>query len=191
MDCFDSVRALNAVIGATLIVSGSHLMMHIGNVARAFGAYAFALGYFVLALAAIGSTNHHSNKFIIGMASALAIVAGTFMMYYHVQDRAKKALENHLKGLPLVKDDIIKSIPLIYHLLVYLGFAGLVLTIGMNNDGTFNWTKGALALAALVVIGYTKTRLLEAAVDGKNLEKHQIAHILSWGLIVIAVGYNC
>ena len=195
MECFDITLALHAVIGASLIVAGANLMMHVGRVARGYGAYCFAFGYFILGLSAagrdVGNFDVTSRRYMLGVASAIAIVAGTFMMYYHVQDRARQAIKGHMAGYPTVRKDIIKSIPIIDHILIYAGFAGLVLTISLKEDNSFNLVKCALAVGAFLVIGYTKNKMLEAMVNGKDVEKHQVAHILSWGLLVLAIAYSC
>lgn len=191
MECFDTSLALHALIGASLIVAGANLMMHVGRVARGYGAYCFALGYFVLGLSAagrdVGSFDIQSRKYILGLSSAVAIVAGTFMMYYHVQERVQQALQ----GYPTLSEDIVKSIPVIDNILIYGGFVGLVLTMSIGDDNSVNYVKGALALGALAVIGYTKNKMLQALLDGQDVEKHQLAHLLSWGLLVLAVAYSC
>jgi len=195
MECFDVSLALHALIGASLIVAGANLMMHIGRVARGYGAYCFAFGYFILALAAsgrdVGDFDMKSRRYLLGVGSAIAIVAGTFMMYYHVQERVKKALQGHLEGHPVAREDIIKSIPIIDHLLMYAGFAGLVLTMALREDNSFNIVKAALAVGAFLVIGYTKNKMLEAMVNGQDVQKHQLAHLLSWGLLILAIAYTC
>lgn len=195
MDCFDVSLALHALIGASLIVAGANLMMQVGRVSRGYGAYCFALGYFILGLSAAGSDvgdfDVKSRRYLLGLGSAIAIVAGTFMMYYHVQERIKQALKGHLAGLPVLREDIIKSIPIIYHILIYVGFAGLVVTVGLDENNGFNYVKAGLALGAMLVIGYTKNKMLEAVVNNQNVQRHQIAHILSWGLLVLAISYEC
>nr|QBK87126.1 MAG: hypothetical protein LCMAC201_00280 [Marseillevirus LCMAC201] len=191
MDCIDISLGLHAVIGVSLIVAGTNLMMNVGRVSRAFGAYCFTFGYFILGLAASGSDvgdfNVQSRRYLLGIGSAIAIVAGTFMMYYHVQERVRQALQNG----NAVRESIIKSIPMIDNVLIYAGFAGLVLTIALREDNSFNLVKASLALGAFLVIGYTKNQMLEAIVNGQNVQKHQIAHILSWGLLVLAISYSC
>ena len=195
MECFDVSLALHALIGASLIVAGANLMMHVGRVTRGYGAYCFAFGYFILGLAAagrdVGNFDVRSRRYLLGVGSAIAVVAGTFMMYYHVQERVRNALKGHLSGHPTVREDIIKSIPIIDHVLVYAGFAGLVLTMALREDNSFNVVKGALAVGAFAVIAYTKNKMLEALVQGEDVQKHQIAHLLSWGLLVLAVAYSC
>ena len=195
MECFDVSLALHALIGASLIVAGANLMMHVGRVARGYGAYCFALGYLILGLAAsgrdIGNFDASSRRYLLGVGSAIAIVAGTFMMYYHVQDRVRQVLKGRLAGHPEVSEDIIKSIPVIDHVLIYAGFAGLVLTIALREDNSFNLVKAAMAVGAFMVIGYTKNKMLEALVNGQDVQKHQIAHLLSWGLLILAIAYSC
>ncbi len=195
MECFDVTLSLHALIGASLIVAGANLMMRLDRVSRGYGAYCFAFGYFILGLAAagrnVGNIDLASRRYMLGLASAIAIVAGTFMMYYHVQERVRAVMKGRMEGAPALREGILKSIPLIDNVLIYAGFAGLVLTVGLREDNSFNMVKGALALGALLVIGYTKNRMLEAVVNGQNVEKHQVAHILSWGLLVLAIAYNC
>nr|QBK87990.1 MAG: hypothetical protein LCMAC202_03510 [Marseillevirus LCMAC202] len=194
MECFDVPLALHSLIGISLIIAGTNLMMHVGRVARGYGAYCFAFGYFILGLAAagrdVGNIDVKSRRYLLGVGSAIAVVAGTFMMYYHVQDRVRQALKGQMAG-NTVRKDIIKSIPIIDHVLIYAGFAGLVLTIALREDNSFNLVKGALAIGAFLVIGYTKNKMLEAIVNGQDVQKHQIAHILSWGLLVLAIAYSC
>ena len=191
MECFDVSLSIHALIGASLIVAGANLMMHVGRVARGYGAYCFALGYFVLGLSAagrdVGSFDIQSRKYILGLASAVAIVAGTFMMYYHVQERLQQLMQNP----GLIQENIIKSIPIIDHILIYGGFAGLVVTMALGDNNEINYIKGGLGVGALAVIGYTKNRMLQALIDGQNVEKHQLAHLLSWGLLVLAIAYSC
>ena len=191
MDCFDVSIALHTLIGASLIVAGSNLMMHFGKVARGYGAYCFAFGYFILGLAAagqnVGGYDVRSRRYLLGVGSAVAIVAGTFMMYYHVQEKVKTMMQNG----NVLTDSIVKSIPMIDNLLIYAGFAGLVLTMALRDDGGFNMVKAALAVGAFMVIGYTKGKMLEALVNGQNVQKQQIAHLLSYGLLVLAVAYSC
>lgn len=191
MECFDVSLSIHALIGASLVVAGANLMMHVGRVARGYGAYCFALGYFVLGLSAagrdVGSFDVQSRKYILGLASAVAIVAGTFMMYYHVQERLQQLMQNP----GMIQENIIKSIPIIDHILIYGGFAGLVVTMALGDNNTVNYVKGGLGIGALAVIGYTKNRMLQALIDGQNVEKHQLAHLLSWGLLVLAIAYSC
>ncbi len=195
MECFYVSLALHALIGASLVIAGSHLMMHVGRVARGYGAYCFAFGYFILGLAAsghdVGNFDIRSRRYMLGVASAVAIVAGTFMMYYHVQESVHQAMKGQMAGYPIERRDIIKSIPIIDHILIYAGFAGLVLTISLREDNTFNLVKAALAIGAFLVIGYTKNKMLEAVINGQDIEKHQLAHLLSWGLLVLAIAYSC
>ncbi len=195
MECFDVPLALHALIGASLIVAGANLMMHPGRVSRSYGAYCFAFGYFILGLSAagrdVGNFDVTSRRYLLGVGSAIAVVAGTFMMYYHVQDRARQALKGQMAGYPVVRQDIIKSIPIIDHILIYAGFAGLVMTIALREDNSFNLVKAGLAVGAFLVIGYTKNKMLEALVNGQDVQKHQIAHLLSWGLLVLAIAYSC
>jgi len=196
MDCFDSSLAMYALIGVSLIIAGAKLMMHVGRVTRGYGAYCFAFGFLIIGLAAGGrrsllAYDLRSRRYLLGVGSAIAVVAGTFMMYYHVQDRVSKLLKNRLDGVPQVRDDIIKSIPIIDHVLIYAGYAGLVLTIALRDDNSFSVVRALLALGAFMVIGYTKNKLLEATVKGEKIENHQLAYILSHGLLVLAIAYRC
>ena len=195
MECFDVPLALHALIGASLIVAGANLMTNANRVARGYGAYCFAFGYYILGLAAAGRNisdfDLQSRRYLLGVGSAIAIVAGTFMMYYHVQERVRQALKGRMEGTPMIREDIIKSIPIIDHVLIYAGFAGLVLTVALREDNSFNLVKAALAVGAFMVIGYTKNKMLDAMVNGQDAQKHQIAHILSWGLLVLALSYSC
>lgn len=193
LDCIDIPNSLHALIGVSLILAGSNLMMQANRIPRGYGSYCFALGYLILGLSAVdrdvGTLDLTSRRYLLGVGSIVAIVAGTFMMYYHVQDRVRDMLKN---GLPqLSTDAIVKSIPVIDNVLVYLGYAGLVVAIAMREDMTFNLVKGAMALVALLVIGYTKTNMLQASINGVELEKHQLSHFLSWGLLILAIGYSC
>jgi len=195
MECFDSLVAIHALIGASLIVAGASLMMHRSNVIRGFGAFCLAFGYFLLGVSASGSTldnlNLRSHRYIVGLASAVAIVAGTFMMFYHAQDEVRKILEARIHGHTVVVDDIISSIPIIDHVLVYAGFAGLVLAMSMTEFGGISPVKAILGVAAVLVICHTQRRMVEALIQGKGVEKSTLAHILSWGLIAVAIGYSC
>lgn len=192
-DCLNVQNSLHALIGASLIVAGSNLMMQPTRLTRGYGAYCFAFGYLILGLSAVdrdvGTFDMTSRRYLLGVGSVVAIVAGTFMMYYHVQDRVRGILQGRLPQAPA--DVIIKSVPVIDNLLIYVGYAGLVASIAIREDMSVNLTKGAMALVALLVIGYTKTNMLRAAVDGVELEKHQILHLLSWGLLILAIGYKC
>lgn len=195
MDCFDVSLAVHSLIGISLIVSGSYLMIHNSRFARGYGAFCFALGYFILGLAASGQNvdtiNFASRRYLIGIGSIVAIVAGTFMMYYHVQERVASFLKNRLENHPTIREDIINSIPVIDHVLIYAGFAGLVLTISLENNNTFNAVKAVLAVGALLAISYTKNRMLQAMVSGQDVQQNQLAHLFSWGLLVIAIAYIC
>jgi hypothetical protein len=170
-------------------------MMQSGKVARGFGAYCFAFGYLILGLAASGSdiatVDVKSRRYLLGIGSAIAVVAGTLMMYYHLQERVRHVLQNRMEGHPMVRQDILKSVPLLHHMLVYGGFVGLAMTIALREDDSLDMTKMALSVGALAVIGYTKDQMLKAAVSGVDLQKHQFAHVLSWGLLVLAIGYKC
>ena len=191
MECFDIPLALHTLVGVSLIVAGTNLMMHVGRVTRGYGAYCFAFGYFILGVAASGrdlGTFTQSRRFLLGVGSAIAIVAGTFMLYFHIQALVRQTVTGRL---PTASKDIIKSIPIIDHILIYAGFAGLVLAIALRDDNSFNLVKATLAVGAFLVIGYTKTKMLEALVQGQNVQRQQIAHILSWGLLVLAVAYSC
>ncbi len=194
MECFDIPLALHTLVGVSLIVAGTNLMMHVGRVTRGYGAYCFAFGYFILGVAASGhdlGTFTQGRRFLLGVGSAIAVVAGTFMMYYHVQDLVRRSVTGRLSGYPAASKDIIKSVPILDHILIYAGFAGLVLAIALRNDNSFNLVKAALAVGAFLVIGYTMTKMIEALVQGQNVQRQQIAHILSWGLLVLAVAYSC
>lgn len=195
MECVDVPLALHALIGATLIVAGSNLMMSVASVARGFGAYCFAFGYFILGMSAsgrdVGNFDVKNHRYLLGLGSAVAIVAGTFMMYYHVEDRVRQMLKGQMEGVPQVRENIIKSIPIIDHILIYAGYAGLALTISMDDNKHINPVKAGLAVGAFMVIGYTKTKMINAMADGQNIQKHQIAHILSWGLLIMAIAYSC
>lgn len=192
MECFDVPLAMHALVGSSLVVAGANLMMHVNGVTRGYGAYCFAFGYFLLGLAAagrdFGSPDFTDRRYLLGVGSAIAVVAGTFMMYYHLQDRVRKMLSGQLPQLSM---GIVSAIPIVDHILIYAGYAGLVLSVAMRSDGSFNMVKGGLALGAFVVIGYTKNKMVEAVMEGKNVQKHQIAHILSWLLLVLAIAYSC
>ena len=195
MECFDVSIALQALIGVSLIIAGTPLMASHGRVIRGYGAYCFAFGFFVLAVAAsgseLGSFNYNSRRYMLAVGSAIAIVAGTFMLYYHLQEKIRGALKDHLGGHPVVKEDIIKSIPMIDHILIYAGFAGMVFAISLNDDNSFNYLRAAMALGAFVVIGYTKNKMLESMVSDQDTQRHQLAHLLSYGLLVLAIAYSC
>ena len=183
--------ALHTLIGASLIIAGSNLMMHFGKVARGYGAYCFAFGYFILGLAVagqnVGAYDVRSRRYLLGVGSAVAIVAGTFMTYYHIQEKIKAMMQSNT----VVSESIIKTIPVIDDVLIYAGFAGLVLAMALRDDGSFNIVKASLAVGAFMVIGYTKAKMLEALVNGQDTQKQQVAHLLSWGLLVLAVAYSC
>jgi hypothetical protein len=170
-------------------------MTHYSSISRGYGAYCFAFGYFILCLAAAGrdvtTYDSASRRYMLGLASAISIVAGTFLMYFHIQSKIAALLANPLADLPQLSDSITKSVPIIDHVLIYAGFIGLIVTIAMREDGTYNLTRGGLALGAFLVIGYTKTKLIDALVQGKDLQKYQAAHLLSWGLLVMAIAYSC
>jgi hypothetical protein len=197
MECFDVPMALHALIGCSLIVAGANLMMQIGTVLRAFGAYCFAFGYFLLGLAAsgynIGDFNLTSRRYLLGVGSALAIVAGTLLMYYHIQVLIRQAIQGQLSSdeIGVISKDVITAIPVFDHVLIYAGFAGLVLTVALRDDNSFNMTKAGLALVALLVIGFTKNKMLQAVINGQDVQKTMIAHILSWGLLILAIAYSC
>jgi hypothetical protein len=195
MDCFDTSLGLHALVGASLVVAGANLMMHVNKVARGYGAYCFAFGYFILGVCAsgnhLGDANPGTQRYLLGLGSAVAVVAGTFMMYYHVQEKVKSLLQDSMNNLPAVRDNLIASIPVIDHVLIYGGFIGLVMAVGLNNDGSVNMVRGGMALVALLVIGHTKTKMVDALVTGDSVQRHQLAHILSWGLLVLAIAYKC
>ena len=195
MECFDVSNAMHALVGASLIVAGSMLMTQSDKVGRGFGAYAFAFGYLLLGLAASGQTvgkiDVKSRRYMLGIASVIAIVAGHFMVQYHVQDAVSKAVKDHMAGYPVLQEDIIRSIPVIDNVLIYAGYAGLIATIAMKKDGSFDLVKGALALGAVLVMGYTRDRYVKAMVSGESVDNHKIAHILSYGLLVLAISYKC
>lgn len=190
MNCLDLSISIHALLGVTLILASTQLMLSVGNIVRGFGVFCFSLGYIVFGLSASGNnlTNITFNRrYIIALASIVCIIAGTLMMYYHVQDRIKRAFESKMNGL---KQDIVKSIPLI---LVNVGYLGLLITISIKDDNTFtfNSIKTGLAVGAFIAIGYTKYKLINGLIDGKDIKNYQIANILSYGLLVLAVGYNC
>ena len=99
MECFDLPLALHALIGVSLIVAGAHLMTHINTVSRGYGAYCFAFGYLLLGLSAsghdIGSFDFRNVRYLVALVSIVSIIAGTFMMYYHVEARVKSALNDN------------------------------------------------------------------------------------------------
>ena len=195
MDCLDRSVSLNALVAISLIIAGSNLMINKGVVVANFGAFCFALGYFILALAASNTSLDRlrlsDRRYVLALGSAVAIVAGTFLMYYHIQTRLRELLAKRLAGYPVVREDIVKSIPVLHHVLIYGGLMGLVLAISLRRNGSLNLVKGGLALAAVVVIGYTKQQMLEALVADKDATRHQVAHLLSYLLLVLAVAYKC
>lgn len=195
MDCINQSLALHSLISISLIIAGSKLMMSVGRVSRGYGAYCFALGYLLLGLAASGSRlenlNIRDHRYLLGMASVVAIVAGTFMMYYHVQEAVSELLKDRLENLPALKENIINSIPIVDSLLLYGGLIGLAVTIGMRRDGSIDMMKLGMAVAALAVVGYTKRRMLEAVISGKDVQRAQLIHIASYLLIVLAIAYKC
>ena len=195
MDCFDVTLALNSLVAVSLIVAGNHLMMHHNHVTRGYGAYCFAFGYFILGVTASGQSldrvNVRSRRYLLGVGSAIAVVAGSFMTQFHAKEHVKKLLSGHLRDYPEAKQDIMKAIPVIDHVLVYGGYAGLVLALALNDNNRVNYVRGALAVGAFAVIGYTYNRMLDSYIKNKDIREHQIAHILSWGLLVIATAYKC
>lgn len=191
MDCFDISTGLNSLVGVTLLVAGSNLMMNFNTICRIFGAFSFTLGYYIVGLAAsghkLGDLNLDNPRYLLGIGSVIAIVAGTFMLYYHVQDYIKKKLS----GYHRVKSSLVKSIPIIVHLLMYGGLAGLVATISMKEDGSFNTTKALMASGAVLTIGYTKLNMLNSIGEHDSFQKHQLTHVLSWILFIISIAYTC
>jgi hypothetical protein len=193
MKCFDSLAALLTFHSAALIVAGSKLMTNSNVVSRGYGAFCFAFGYLLLGITAsgndLGNINYSSRRYLIGIGSSLSVIAGTFILYYHVQDRINKALPEMLKH-PEFRTEIINSIPVISHILIYAGYTGIILAMALQDDNTLDYIKALMAIGAFVVIYYTKNKMLEAMVNGSS-NKQQIAHILSWGLLIIAISYNC
>ena len=191
MECFDTSLALHALIGASLIIAGANLMARGEKVTRGYGAYCFALGYFIIGIAAagrdVGRLHLTSRRYILGLGSATMIVASTFMEHYHAQQKIRQLLnKNDEQSMPLSN-----MLPKISQSLMYIGFAGLTITIAVRDDGSTNLVKGSLALGAFLMIGYTRSRLLDSMVSGQAVQKHRIAHMLSWGLLVLAISYSC
>jgi membrane associated rhomboid family serine protease len=193
MKCFDSLAALLTFHSAALIVAGAKLMTNPNVVSRGFGAFCFAFGYLLLGVTAsgndLGSINYRSRRYMIGIGAALSVIAGTFLLYYHVQDKINKALPEMLKHQEF-RDNILKSIPVISHVLIYAGFAGIILSMALNDDNSVHYVKALMGLVAFAVIYYTKQKMLNGMLKGSS-NKQQIAHILSWGLLILAISYNC
>lgn len=195
MDCLDVHLSLHALLGASLVLAGANLMMHSGSVIRGYGAYCFALGYLILGLCAaghhLGDVELRSRRYLLGVASAVAVVVGTFMTYYHLQERVHALVVKSENGEDVTDADVASDVPMLDHVLVYGGMAGLVLTAALHDNGHVDYVKGGLVAGALAVIGYTKNSMLRAVVSGENVERSQTAHILSWGLLVLALAYRC
>ena len=133
----------------------------------------------------MGAYDPKNTRFLIGLGSAVAVVIGTFMLYYHVQDYVSKKL----KGT--VVEGLLKTIPLIVHLLIYGGLAGLVTSISMREDGSFNMTKLALSGVAVLTIGFTKMSMLNAIGEVQSFQKNQLTHSLSWLLLIGSIAFTC
>lgn len=191
MEDFSVSVAIKGLIGISLIIAGSHLMMFTAKVVRGFGAFCFAFGYLILGLAVscndIDGFDSGNRRLMIGLGSAVAIVAGTFLTYYHVHEYLKSMAGNN-GG---IVSNVLDIIPLLDSVLLYGGLAGLVFTIAVNNDGEINFIKGGLAVAAVIALGYSGRKMIESSVTGVGVDKYQMAHLASWGLMVVAIGYGC
>lgn len=192
MVCFDKTNALNAVIGVTLIATSGLLMLNSDKIAQTVGAVALALGYLVLALAVvdrdIGSLRDplralSGSSTMIVIASAVLIVAGNLLSYYHVQDLLAKYDARVVK-------ELVKDLPMIYNVLIGLGALGFVYSLAFQN-GKVDYVKGALGLVAVASVHYSNylvLRLIGTGADQANATR--IAHLASYALMVIAVGYS-
>jgi len=191
MECFDISNAMYSLLGVTLIVAGNLLMSQSDKVGRGYGSYCFALGFFILGLAASGQNINNidfmNHRYLLAIASVIAIIAGHFINQYHMQNKTREAIQKQLSG----EQVSVESIPMIINVLVYAGYAGLVIAIGLNSDNSFNLVKCSLALGAVLVIGYTRNMYIKSIMSGESVDKHQLAHILSYVLLVLAISYSC
>ena len=196
MDCVDVSLALSALVGVSLIIAGSRLMINPDQVSSGFGSFSFALGFLIVALAASGNNAANvdlkSRRYLIALGSVVAIVAGTFMTFYHIKNKIRSLLSSEMVIEEFdLREEVINSIPSVDNLLIYVGYIGLVVAIALRDDNSFNLVKGALAAGAILVVSYTKKRMVEATIVGGDVEKTHLAHILSYGLLVLAIAYKC
>jgi len=187
---FDYGLGLSALVSLTLVTAGSKLMMGINKVHRAFGIFTFILGALLLGNTISGNVitewNYMNNRYIIAIVSVLLIVVGTMVMYFHFEKRSKISTPSQLEEQESL-NNIINTIPQYSYWLLYIGYVGIVTAIALNNDMTINWTKGVLAVIALIVIWWTKNRYMKAVLEGKNSDKQVIAHMFSLLLLVIVI----
>jgi hypothetical protein len=195
MECLDISKTIQTTIAISLIVSGNLLMLEGSTVSRNYGSYCFALGFLLLGLEASGhsveSSFSSSRRLMLGLGSAAAVVAGTFLTYYHIQDVLDKYLAGKFKDYDKFKEDVAKSITLLDYVLMYGGYLGLVAAISMKEDGGFHLTKLGLSLGSVAVMCYTNKQMIDAFVSGENVYRNQLLHVLSWGLLVVAIAYKC
>lgn len=191
MNCVDATNALNALIGVTLIASAGALMMN--KHTATLGSFALALGYLILALAIVDRDISalrdplramSSPHTLVALGSAVAIVSGKLLMYYHVQDLLSKYDSRVVK-------ELVKDLPMIYNVLIAAGALGLVYSLAMSGKGV-NYVRGALGLAAVAAVYYSNHLMVKniGEEEQKVLNSRNL-HLLSYLLMIVAVGYAC
>lgn len=194
LKCFDQTNALNALVAVLMVVSGGVLM---GGPAPNLGVSMLSLGFLILALA-INDRDLSAFKdplralkgtrSVLTLVSAAAVVVGRLMMHYHVQN----LLKEH-NGDYRVVAELVKEMPAVINVLMYGGMLGIVASLGMNKDGSINYTRGTLALIAAAAIHLSSRAVNDAMMsgDGEAVNRALLAHYASYGLLVAAAAYAC
>ena len=90
----------------------------------------------------------------------------------------------------MLSRDLVKDMPMFFTVLTNLGNAGFVIAMGMNANGSINYIRGALALVAIGLISYANTRLVKS-ITHDEIKNTRLNHILSFLVLVMAIGYSC
>ena len=196
LQCFDQTNALNGLMGVMMISAGVVLMNVPAVGSSNLGSAVLTFGFLVLALAItdrdLSSLKDarralSSTRSLIAICSAVSIIAGYLAIHFHT----KTLLNEH--GDYRVVAELVKNLPAIYNVLIYVGYAGLIVALGLNKNGSVNYVRGGLAALAVAAIYMTDRNLSLAMFGGdpKKVDRAQMLNKASYLLLVAAVAYSC
>lgn len=195
-ECFDQTNAINGLMSVLMITGGMSLMSGPQPVAPNLGAALLALGFLVLALAALDrdvSSFKDARRALKGsrsmvvLLSTLAVVSGFLARHYHIQSLLTQHDDYRVVAA------LIQDLPAIYKALIYGGLAGLTVGLAMNKDGSINYFRGGFGALSAVAVYFANQNLTNAMATNDVDQVNRAATLLnaSFLLPVVAVSYAC